>query len=62
MFRSDAQIFPSPLGVILDRNAWIAMDEMTGEGFSDGTTEIVRRIDLGDGWILAEMILRSMLV
>ena len=59
MFRSDAQIFPSPLGMALDRNAWIAMDEMTREGFSDGTTEVVRRVDLGDGWILAEMILRS---
>ena len=35
------------------------MDEMTRDGFSDGTTEVVRRVDLGDGWILAEMILRS---
>jgi hypothetical protein len=59
MFRSDAEIFPSPLGMILDRDAWIAMEEMTTGGFSDDSTEVVRRVDLGDGWILAEMILRS---
>jgi ketosteroid isomerase-like protein len=59
MFRADAQIFPSPLGMIIDRDAWIAMYEMTNGGFSDGITEVVRRIDLGDGWILAEIRMRS---
>jgi ketosteroid isomerase-like protein len=59
MFRSDAQLFVGPLGTIVDRNEWIAIVEMLRGGFSDGITEVVRRIDLGDGWILGETRMRS---
>jgi hypothetical protein len=59
MFRSDAQLFVGPLGTIVDRNAWIAIVEMIRGGFSDASTEVVRRIDLGDGWILGETRMRS---
>ncbi|MGC9327511.1 MAG: ester cyclase [Candidatus Hinthialibacter sp.] len=39
-----------------DRNGYIAQFEIFFNGFSDIQTEIVRVIDLGDGWILTEII------
>ena len=54
MVHKDAEIFPGPLGIKLDRTAHTALNELFFLGFSDGQLESVRRIDLGDGWILSE--------
>jgi len=59
MLHADAQIFVCPLGRTVNRDEWIALHEMNGGGFSDGSAEVVRRIDLGDGWILSEAINRG---
>lgn len=59
MLHPDAQIFVCPLGRTVNRDEWIALHEMNSGGFSDGSAEVVRRVDLGDGWILSEAINRG---
>jgi steroid delta-isomerase-like uncharacterized protein len=52
----DAQFFVSPLGVPMDRNAWLAASELYYQGFPDIHGQTIRQIDMGDGWILTESI------
>jgi predicted ester cyclase/ketosteroid isomerase-like protein len=56
MFHPDAEFFLAPLGVPVDKNAYTAMDELYLAAFSDRQAEILRTIDLGDGWVLAEVV------
>jgi len=54
MVRSDATFFIAPFGVPLDRNGWLAASELYFLGFSDVRLDITRKVDLGEGWVLAE--------
>jgi len=54
MVRQDAQFFAAPLGMVVGRDAAFAMNEQYYGGFPDVRMEAMRRIDLGDGWVLLE--------
>jgi hypothetical protein len=56
MNRADYQIFAGPLGAHLDRVAMAAMNELYFTAFPDIQIEVVRAVDLGDGWVLTELI------
>ncbi|MBC8217213.1 MAG: ester cyclase [Planctomycetes bacterium] len=56
MLHPDFQGFAGPVGMSLDRDAWIAMTEVYFLGFSNAHIDIIRQLDLGDGWILTEEI------
>jgi predicted ester cyclase len=53
---ADYQIFAGPLGAHLDRVAMAAMNELYFTAFPDIQIEVVRAVDLGDGWVLTELI------
>jgi predicted ester cyclase len=53
---TEGQIFAGPLAASLDRNAMAGMAEMFFEAFPDITHEIVHAIDLGDGWVVTELV------
>ena len=55
-YHADAQIFAGPLGMTLDRIATTAMNEMYYSAFPDVKLEIVRAIDLGEGWVITELL------
>jgi len=57
-YHSDAQIFIAPLGSTVGRTEWIALAELLWQGFS-GQSHIVRRLDMGDGLILVELVHRA---
>lgn len=56
LYDTDLQMFAGPLGTVLDRSAMTAMNEMYFVGFPDANLEIVRAIDLGDGWVVTELL------
>lgn len=56
MDHADVQIFAGPLGTEIDRAAMMALNEMYFASFPDDVLEVVRTIDLGDGWVLTELI------
>jgi steroid delta-isomerase-like uncharacterized protein len=56
MDHADFQIYAGPLGTHLDRVAMTAMNELYFTAFPDVQIEVVRAIDLGDGWVLTELI------
>jgi steroid delta-isomerase-like uncharacterized protein len=56
MFHPDAEIYDTGLGVPVNRDAYVAAQEMNFQGFSDMRGEIVRVIDMGDGWVLREVV------
>ena len=53
----DANILIAPLGIPLTRSAYIAVGEMMFQGFSKMPMEIVRSIDMGDGWVVTELLI-----
>ena len=55
----DAEFMVGPLGVTMDRNAFIALQELYFLGFPDLRVETVRSIDMGDGWVLTEVVYRG---
>ena len=57
MIHPDANILIAPLGIPLPRDAYIAVGEMMFQGFSDMPMEIVRAIDMGDGWVVTELLI-----
>jgi len=57
MIHPDANILIAPLGIPLSRSAYIAVGEMMFQGFSEMPMEIVRAIDLGDGWVVSELLI-----
>ena len=56
MINLDADIFSYPLGVPTDRNALIASWEMYFTAFPDVQGDMVRVIDMGDGWVVGELV------
>jgi predicted ester cyclase len=56
MIHGDSQIFAGPLGAYLDRIAMVAMNELYFMAFPEARLEVVRTVDLGDGWILTELL------
>jgi len=56
MCGADYSTFAGPLGMQLDRVEMTALNEMYYKAFPDIQLETVRRIDLGDGWVLVELI------
>jgi steroid delta-isomerase-like uncharacterized protein len=56
MIHPDAEIFDTGLGIPVNRDAYVAAQEMNFQGFSDMRGDIVRVIDMGDGWILREVL------
>jgi steroid delta-isomerase-like uncharacterized protein len=59
MIHPDANILIAPLGIPLSRNAYIAVGEMMFQGFSEMPMEFVRAIDLGDGWVATELLIKG---
>jgi len=57
MIHPDANILVAPLGIPLSRSAYIAVGEMMFQGFSKMPGEIVRAIDMGDGWVVTELLI-----
>jgi steroid delta-isomerase-like uncharacterized protein len=51
----DANILVAPLGIPLTRDAYVAVGEMMFQGFSEMPMEIVRAVDMGDGWVVCEL-------
>ena len=45
-----------PLGIPIDREAFIALSELEFLGFPDLSWEPVRSIDMGDGWVSREVL------
>jgi len=52
----DAEILMIPLGVPIDREGFIALSELEFLGFSDLRWQPVRSIDMGDGWVVTEIV------
>jgi steroid delta-isomerase-like uncharacterized protein len=59
MIQPDADILIAPLGVPLSRDAYLAVGEMMFQGFSEMPMEIVRAIDMGDGWVVSELLIKG---
>jgi steroid delta-isomerase-like uncharacterized protein len=59
MIHPDANILIAPLGIPLSRDAYIAVGEMMFQGFSKMPMEVVRAIDLGDGWVVTELLIKG---
>jgi len=59
LIRPNANIFVAPLGIPLSRSAYIAVGEMMFQGFSEMPMEIVRAIDMGDGWVVCELLIKG---
>jgi len=56
MFRLDADIFYNVLGIPVNRDAGVALQSIYFVGFPDIQGEIVRMVDMGDGWVLTEAV------
>ena len=59
MHRSDAKFLIATLGVPMDRNAFIASQEMYMGAFPDVQCEVVNTFDMGDGWVAEEHIYKG---
>ncbi|MFC1765462.1 ester cyclase, partial [Planctomycetota bacterium] len=56
IYSDDVKIFAGPMGMTVDRVAMTAMNEMYFSAFPDIELEVVRAIDLGNGWVVTELI------
>lgn len=56
MFHPDAEFFLAPAGVPLTKEAYTAMNELYLGAFGDRQAEVLRMVDLGDGWVLSEVV------
>ena len=56
LFHPDAEILIAPFGVPMDLSAFIASQELYFLAYSDLQEETVRIVDMGDGWVLAEIV------
>ena len=56
---ADAELLIAALGLTLNRESFIAMQELYFLAFSDLRSELVRMIDMGDGWVLGEAVFRG---
>ncbi|UCD51810.1 MAG: ester cyclase [Phycisphaerales bacterium] len=59
MLHPDCRVFAGPLGMELDRDAWVAMSEMYFQVFTGAHVDVVREVDLGEGWVVADGISTS---
>jgi steroid delta-isomerase-like uncharacterized protein len=59
MIHPDANIMIAPLGIPLSRDAYIAVGEMMFQGFSKMPMEVVWAFDLGDGWVVTELLIKG---
>jgi len=57
MIHPDANILVAPLGIPLSRDAYVSVGEMMFQGFSEMPMEIVQAIDMGDGWVVCELLI-----
>lgn len=55
LLAADASLYIAVLDTALDRDAFIALQEIYMQGFPDLHTEIKRHIDLGEGWVISEL-------
>ncbi len=56
MIRPDVDAFYGTIGVPMDREALVAVQELYFQAFPDVQGEITRMIDLGNGWVLTEAV------
>ena len=59
MIHMDYQIYAGPLGTNLDRAAMMAMNELYFTAFPDVQVDVVRVVEMQDGWVLTELISRG---
>jgi hypothetical protein len=59
MDHADVQIYADPLRANIDRVAMMALNELYFDSFPDDTLDVVRAVDMGDGWVLTELISRA---
>jgi steroid delta-isomerase-like uncharacterized protein len=59
MDHADVQIFAHPLGMYVDRAQMMALNEQYFFSFPDDVLEVARTIDLGDGWVLTELVSKA---
>ena len=59
LIHPDAEVLFAPLGVPMDRDAFIAALELYLLAFSDLQQEIVRMDDMGDGWVLEQVLFKG---
>ena len=59
VYANDLQLFVGPMGATLDRAAMTALNEIYFSAFPDVALETVRAVDLGDGWIVSELVSRA---
>ncbi|HPA45902.1 MAG TPA: ester cyclase [bacterium] len=57
--RPDADIFMYPLGIPTDKDAFVASFEMYFAAFPDLHADFANLIDLGDGWVLGELVFKG---
>lgn len=55
LLADDASLYVAILETALDRNAFIALQEIRMQGFPDLHAEIQHNIDLGEGWVISEL-------
>ena len=56
MIRQDGDFLLGPLGVPMAREAYVAVQNLYLLGMSNRKQENIRVVDLGDGWVLAEIV------
>jgi len=60
MMRADAPVMVAMLqGATLDRKAFVALQELFFLAFRDLKMDIVRNLDLGNGWVLSEVVFKG---
>jgi hypothetical protein len=59
IYHADCKIFAGPLGAAVNRVTMTAMNELYFSAFPDIKIEVVRRIDLGNRWVLTEFVTRG---
>jgi len=56
MLHADVEVYDAGLGVPLGRDGYVAGNEMFLQAFPDMIGQFVRAIDLGDGWVVVEVV------
>ena len=59
MFHPDGDFFYNVLGIPMNRDQLVALQELFFLAFSDVQGEFVRMVDLGDGWVVAETVFQG---
>ncbi len=59
LFRSDADIMVNTIGIPMNRDAFIASQEMFFSAFPDLQLEVIRSVDMGNGWVLSEHVYKG---